>query len=737
MVPREGFLALLSVRACCFLFFLIRVRQSFCENQTCDSKDLNALLGFANELDLAKLGWVLNGPSSGCCDWPGVTCGPPTVNGRRVVGLDLSGKSLRGSISDSLAGLDQLKRLDLSVNSLQGGVPPQLLRLHLLEFIDLSTNQLKGVIPANLSLPAIQVFNISYNQFTGGHPMLGGSGDLTSFDLTSNEFYGPIDAGICNSSAKIRILRFSENSFYGDLPRGLRNCSSLTELWLSMNDLSGDLPDALFDMASMTQLFLQGNQFSGDLSTNMSNLSNLVEIDLSLNRFSGLIPDVFGSLAKLESFSARSNKLVGNLPSSLSKSSSLRVLNLNNNSLGGEINLDCSGMPKLSTLDLGSNSFSGRIPDLLPHCVQLKTLNLARNNLTGEIPHSFKNFTSLSDLSLSGNHFSNISSALQILQYCPKLTRLILTRNFHGGEMMPPVDAIQGFRKMELLVIANCALAGSIPAWLATLTRLKVLDISSNRLSGSIPTWLGNLDSLFYLDLSNNSLGGQLPKSLARMQSLVSGNKSLQVGSDKNFPFYMKRNPGDKGLQYNQISSLPPSLILSYNTLVGRILPGFGNLVDLLVLDLSWNNLSGNIPAELSGMTSLEILKLSHNNLTGTIPSSLTNLSFLSGFDVAYNNLVGQVPSGGQFSTFSGSDFEGNPELCGLLLSPCEESKDLLPPASRENNTAGIVTLKENKSKSAIVSLFIGIGIGIVANILLAVAYRVSLKSHSGSVMYC
>ncbi|RWW34212.1 hypothetical protein GW17_00001036 [Ensete ventricosum] len=388
-------------------------------------------------------------------------------------------------------------------------------------------------------------------------------------------------------------------------------------------------------------------------------------------------------------------------------------------------------MPKLSTLDLGSNSFSGPIPDLLPHCVQLETLDLARNNLSGEIPHSFKNFTSLSDLSLTGNHFSNISSALQILQYCPKLTSLVLTRNFHGGEMMA-ADGIRGFRKMELLVVANCALTGSIPSWLANLTRLKVLDISWNRFSGSIPTWLGNLDNLFYLDLSNNSLGGQLPKSLAQMKSLVSGNKSLQAGSEKNLPFFVKRNPSRKGLQYNQISSLPPSLILSHNLLVGQILPGFGKLADLHVLDLSWNNLSGNIPAEMSGMTSLEILELSHNNLTGTIPSSLTSLSFLSKFDVAYNNLVGRVPAGGQFLTFSNLDFEGNPELCGLFLSPCES------PANREDNTTGMATLKpKNKNRSAIVSLFIGIGVGIVTIIVGAVVYRVLVKSHSGSVMYC
>ncbi|CAD5174229.1 phytosulfokine receptor 1-like [Musa acuminata AAA Group] len=718
MTRRGGFPAPLSLPACCLLLFalLIRAQLAFSQNQTCDSKDLNALLGLSNEIDLAKLGWSRNGSSSGCCDWFGVSCGPPTINGRRVVGLDLSNKSLKGSISDSFAGLDQLRRLDLSVNSLQGVVPPQLLRLPLLEFIDLSMNQLEGEIPSNLSLPAIRVFNISYNYFTGHHPIFAGLSNLTSLDLTANDFHGPIDAGICNSSAKIQVLRFAGNMFDGNLPRGLKNCISLTELSLGMNDLDGDFPGDLFSMASLTHLFLQGNRFSGNLITNMSNLSNLVEIDLSLNRFSGFIPDVFGSLAKLEAFSAQSNKLVGNLPSSLSNLSSLRVLNLNNNSLSGEIDLNCSAMARLSTLDLGSNSFSGPIPGILPQCVQLKTLNLARNNLTGEIPTSFKSFTQLSDLSLTGNHFSNISAALQILQHCPKLTSLVLTRNFHSGEVMP-ADGIRGFEKMELLVIANCALTGTIPLWLANLTQLTVLDISWNHLSGTIPIWFGNLENLFYLDLSNNSLSGEVPNSLAQMKRLMSGSKSLQISSIENFPFFIKRNSSGKGLQYNQVSRFPPSLILSNNMLVGHILPGFGKLVDLHVLDLSWNHLSGNIPAELSGMTSLECLELSHNNLTGTIPASLTNLSFLSKFDVAYNDLVGQVPTGGQFSTFSSSDFEGNPGLCGFHLSPCG-SKDLIPSGVRRSN------------KNAIVSITVGIGLGAI--FLLAVVSWIVLKHHSG-----
>jgi Leucine-rich repeat (LRR) protein len=65
-------------------------------------------------------------------------------------------------------------------------------------------------------------------------------------------------------------------------------------------------------------------------------------------------------------------------------------------------------------------------------------------------------------------------------------------------------------------------------------------------------------------------------------------------------------------------------------------------------------------------MSSLEVLNLADNNLSGSIPSSLTKLNFLSGFDVSYNNLSGDIPKGGQFSTFSNEDFEGNAALCPL-----------------------------------------------------------------------
>ena len=136
------------------------------------------------------------------------------------------------------------------------------------------------------------------------------------------------------------------------------------------------------------------------------------------------------------------------------------------------------------------------------------------------------------------------------------------------------------------------------------------------------------------------------------MRSLISTNGLSEKSPTEDLPLFIKKNSTGAGLQYNQVSSFPPSLILSSNLLAGPILSGFGHLVKLHVLDLSWNNFSGPIPYELSGMSSLEVLNLAHNNLNGSIPSSLTKLNFLSKFDVSYNNLSGAIPTGGQFSTF-------------------------------------------------------------------------------------
>ncbi|KAK2423645.1 receptor protein kinase BRI1-like [Trifolium repens] len=715
---------LLTLFQCCVLSWFFCLSLSL-ENGTksCDPSDLSALKDFAGNLTNSSIVKAWSNDSV-CCNWIGVVCGDnngESVN--RVTKLILSEMSLNGTISPSLAKLDQLNVLNLSFNHLEGELPAEFSKLKLLKFLDLSYNMLSGHVADKLSgLNSIQVLNISSNSFSGEFFHFVEFPHLLALNVSNNSFTGRFSSQLCNSSKNLHTLHLSSNQFDGNL-EGLNNCSkSLQRLHLDSNSFSGLLPDSLYSMLSLEQLSLSANNFSGMLSNELSKLSSLKSLVVSANRFSGEIPNVFENFLQLEQFVAHANSFSGSLPSTLALCTKLRVLDLKNNSLSGSIDLNFTGLSNLCSLDLASNHFTGPLPSSLSYCHELKVLSLARNGLNGSIPESYANLSSLLFVSFSNNSLVNLSGALSVLQKCKNLTTLILTKNFRGEEIPQSVPSA-GFESLMVLALGNCGLKSYIPSWLLKCKKLAVLDLSWNSLNGSIPSWIGEMDSLFYLDFSNNTLTGEIPKSLTELKGLVCSNCGRPKFASYAFiPLFVKRNTSASGLQYNQASSFPPSILLSNNMLNGSIWPEIGNLKALHVLDFSRNNISGTIPSSISEMENLETLDLSYNDLSGTIPPSFNNLTFLSKFSVAHNHLQGPIPSGGQFLSFPSSSFEGNLGLCrdiDIDSTRCKVVNDMKP-----NLPSGS---SKKISRSSVVGITISIGIGL-ALLLSIIVLRMSKR---------
>lgn len=228
-------------------------------------------------------------------------------------------------------------------------------------------------------------------------------------------------------------------------------------------------------------------------------------------------------------------------------------------------------------------------------------------------------------------------------------------------EAMPNDETIDGFNNLLLLSMRGSQLSGNIPLWLNKLTNLEILMLQNNKLTGPLPTWISTLNSLFVLDISNNSLTGEIPNTLMDMQSLKSRQFNPRVFE---LPFY-----ADRSIYIRVFSSFVTSLSLGNNNFTGVIPWEIGQLKALEVLSLMFNNLSGEIPQTICNLVNLQGLDLSNNHLTGEIPSGLKNLHFLGGFNVSNNDLEGPVPTGGQLDAFPSSSFDGNPKLCGLMLT--------------------------------------------------------------------
>lgn len=516
------------------------------------------------------------------CNWSGIKC---NNGGDQVVELDLSGSSLKGTISPAISNLSSLTVLDLSRNSLEGHIPVELGLLLQLGQLSLSSNLLQGNIPNELgSLHKLEYLDLGSNRLKGQLPLSlfcngSSSNSLQYIDLSNNSLSGEIPLKNDCELKELRFLLLWSNHFVGQVPPALSNSSKLEWLDLESNMLSGELPSNIVRKMPLLQfLYLSYNDFvSHDDNTNLEpffnslvNSSNFQELELAGNNLGGQIPFSIGDLStKLVEIHLDQNLIYGSIPPHISKLVNLTLLNLSSNLLNGTIPPELCRMGKLERVLLSNNSLSGDIPAALGDISHLGLIDLSRNKLTGSIPDSFANLS--------------------------QLRRLLLHENQLSGTLPPSLGKCVN---LEILDLSHNQISGVIPYEVAGLGSLKLyLNLSSNQLHGPLPMELSKMDMVLAIDLSSNNLSGTIPS---------------QLGSCI-------------ALEY---------LNLSGNFLEGPLPVTIGHLPYLRQFDVSSNHLIGEIPLSLQASSTLKKLNFSFNSFSGNVSnkgafSSLSMDSFL------------------------------------------------------------------------------------------------------------
>ncbi|KAL1548925.1 putative leucine-rich repeat receptor-like serine/threonine-protein kinase [Salvia divinorum] len=533
--------------------------------------------GVTSDPEHALTNW--NAPDLPFCEWSGVGC---DMTKNRVLELNLSHKSLRGTISPDLFALSQLEILDLSGNFLRGRIPPEIGSLHRLKELSLSSNSLQGNIPSQVgSLNQLVYLNLGSNKLDGEIPaslFCNASSSLQYLDLSNNAFNGKLPLQKQCAFSELRYLLLWSNGLVGEVPPSLSNSTKLEWLDLESNHLEGELPTTVLSrMPHLKFLYLSYNHFSShEGNTNLApffaslnNSSNLQELDLAGNHLGGALPPIIGGLSALVQINLDTNFIYGEIPPQISNLVNLTLLNLSSNLMNGTIPSELCQLAKLERLYLSNNSLSGHIPASLGDMPHLGLLDLSKNKLKGEIPGSFANLIQLRRLLLYENELTGFIPA--------SLGKCI---------------------NLEILDLSHNRISGKIPAEIAGLSSLKLyLNLSSNMLEGHIPLELSKMDMVLAIDVSNNNLSGVLPSQLGSCIALE-------------------------------------SLNASHNALEGQFPGAIGSLPYLREIDVSFNRLTGEIPESLQASASLKLLNFSYNNLRGNVTNkgsfaSLTADSFL------------------------------------------------------------------------------------------------------------
>jgi Leucine-rich repeat (LRR) protein len=379
-------------------------------------------------------GWEIMNRSSNHCEWEGVECSNKNKNAINdnncsdddddddnndndgevatnvVVGFQINGFSLEGTLPHDLSHLTALQRLDLHGNRIKGSIPASWGNLVELTDLNLGDNRLTGKLPSSLKKwTNLNRVVLSSNQL---------SGDISETLVgawTEQRKPPSRRSSTCNKSKK-RRERFGESYE----PESIESSSSSSENGSASDGETTISPHSYFSGGLQT-LDLSKNRFGGPFPWKAlaRYASHLKFLNISENVFTGVLPEemvvhcqpsadqrvtapptttLLPPIDDETTDQLESSSTPTTVKQQQQQQSCIELLSAANNTTMNENGV---GMGKLQDLNLSGNQFKGNLPrEWMRNMPYLQNLDLSENQITGSLPKELLKAYSLNRLKL-------------------------------------------------------------------------------------------------------------------------------------------------------------------------------------------------------------------------------------------------------------------------------------------------------------------------------------------------
>ncbi|XP_065015452.1 receptor-like protein EIX2 [Musa acuminata AAA Group] len=261
--------------------------------------------------------------------------------------------------------------------------------------------------------------------------------------------------------------------------------------------------------------------------------------------------------------------------------------------------------------------------------------------------HFLFNISNLNSIDLSFNQFQGPISGFGNLA---SLQILDLSHNGISADISNFDKQLSGCvrNSLQVLNLANNALGGAVPDWIGELRNLKSLHLEDNLLCCLIPPSLGTLSSLSFLYLGN-MLQGPIPESFGQLSELI----VLDVG-------FNQLSGIVSDVHFSNVTKLE-ALLLSSNSLVLRFSSSWLPQFQLKNIHLGSCVLGPQFPAWLRTQRMFSTMDMSDANISAAVPDWFWNSSSrVYYFNLSHNHIRGVIPDTFTFKNAAIIDLQSN-----------------------------------------------------------------------------